>query len=1342
MAEMKYITEITLDLNAKRNTAMVYAKQGDVSRYIKVYFKCDGQEITVPADHTVTLRVSKPDGYSIMSDEACEISDNRDYVIAKLPEQALAASGLGFLDFVISSETEGTVLSTANCLLRIEKRALGANIQSSDELDTLTKVFQIIEECNDNLNPVMHIDNDNENGDYILYYIDLELVRHNVFNFSQYFAEKSTTLEGYGITDAYTKAQTDAKFANKVDNSTFAQYQSEVSSALNVKTDKATTLSGYGITDAYTQTQIDSFISNLKSRIAATNVGKETAQGSVGLSKLDFVTVGDNLFNKDGKHTPNSYISSTGEITSNNTYYLSEYIKVNPSTRYYVHGYSGNDNYTKLRCVAEYDEKLTFIQRTENVASTFSTGANTTYVRIAFPPANAYMTYFGEAEYSGQKFEASIPGSVIDLSSNPRSSAFVPLGEPDGFSWKNSPVHGKIFTDRNGNYQVNYDVSANKNSIGTALYVSPGGSDSNDGSKNAPLANMSTAIENGANTIYLLPGIYKRSQTLFGASITSNMNIIGVGNGVIVAPVLSSNVSFSLCENSTTVWKGSTSFMSNVVDITNKTADGHYSKYTHCETFAEVEATEGSWTISEESGNNVAYIHTIGGVEPKTSNGILLLHSGQSTPTSLFNVTGGKLYLENLICIEGSSPLFAQKQNGSSSIEIYAKNCKFFYSRSANNDVCMLQGTSLSIFQNCEASFGLKDGFNYHSREGVIPKAVEINCIGIGNGNESDGDDQGSTIHDGGKIIRIRDICGQNYGANFADQGTDTESWNIGCVGYESKCTATDSQNANYLAYSGTRMFLDGCVGFGSKYNTNIATGTVNGKIYSRNSMECYTKAEANQRFVSSKSVAFDTNKIPLKISSSTTFGNNSSNVFITDEEVRTKITTLFIASNVTQISSGAFASCASLADVYIDNSSDAITIASDAFCSESAPNIHYKDNYSDVFNTTDYLIKSIEQIHKTTYDKSEVNALIATAEHGGTWSDVRKIVRKGLAPIRYPIGYEFNVAKGNENIVFVVRGYDTITSADSGTTQYSMIPETKKVYDTLQYDAPELAVPRFNPSENAIIFYVNSEISQGTYNFQFDGASYYFIIPGASIPQGAVVSVDITNSTVAIYQDVGASTPISGYGALTLNNGSSGAPITNQWTAIESNNNSGRVSNGSNNYAQSAIRQFLNSNAGAGSVWSPTHIFDIAPSWADNKAGFLKDMDSAFLNVVANANVICRTNNIFETGSYEADGNTYTLTDKFFILSRSELIGTTSDGTQVEYYNRINNPSETQGQINNPSNFIKRDSEGASVAYATRSSVLNSATSIYYIKSDGTISKSNGSPKNTFGICPACIIA
>ena len=462
-----------------------------------------------------------------------------------------------------------------------------------------------------------------------------------------------------------------------------------------------------------------------------------------------------------------------------------------------------------------------------------------------------------------------------------RENAFYPLVEPDDFTWKDSPLHGKILTDFRGNYQVDFDVSNCKNPISKAYYVAPNGSDSNDGTPGAPFASISKAYTEGADTIYLYPGIYDRAQTLYTPTtgsnskpITRNINIIGLGSGAILSTKVVNIVNISEYQTEGSgVWEcyaNNTTYLTNVVDIKNKTADGHFTKYTQLSSVSAVQAAAGSWALV----NGKAYIHTIDGNKPVNGDNVLFLHSTNPTFANnqytviypLFYVTGGKVYFENLTCIEGTTPLLAQRQANGSDIEIYAKNCNFFYSRTEDHDVVMLQGTTLSIFQNCEASFGMKDGFNYHARSGIIPKAVEINCIGIGNGSFSDGNDQGSTIHDGGSIIRVRDVCAHNYGANYSDQGTGTESWNIGCVGFESWCSS-NGQNADFFALLNTKMFLDGCVSFGSKHNFNYAspapnTADASGEIYLRcikenaaNKVTSISSASTDEQYPSAKLV-------------------------------------------------------------------------------------------------------------------------------------------------------------------------------------------------------------------------------------------------------------------------------------------------------------------------------------------------------------------------------------------------------------------------------------------------------------------------------------------------------
>ena len=81
-------------------------------------------------------------------------------------------------------------------------------------------------------------------------------------------ADAATTLTGYGITDAYTKTETDTAIGKKADKATTltgygivdAYTKTETDTAIGKKADKATTLTGYGITDAYTKTAADAKI--------------------------------------------------------------------------------------------------------------------------------------------------------------------------------------------------------------------------------------------------------------------------------------------------------------------------------------------------------------------------------------------------------------------------------------------------------------------------------------------------------------------------------------------------------------------------------------------------------------------------------------------------------------------------------------------------------------------------------------------------------------------------------------------------------------------------------------------------------------------------------------------------------------------------------------------------------------------------------------------------------------------------------------------------------------------------------------------------------------------------
>ena len=176
----------------------------------------------------------------------------------------------------------------------------------------------------------------------------------------------------------------------------------------------------------------------------------------------------------------------------------------------------------------------------------------------------------------------------------------------------------------------------------------------------------------------------------------------------------------------------------------------------------------------------------------------------------------------------------------------------------------------------------------------------------------------------------------------------------------------------------------------------------------------------------------------------------------------------------------------------------------------------------------------------------------------------------------------------------------------------------------------------------------------------------------------------------------------------------------------------------GSNNYAQSAARQWLNSGNVAGAVWSPTNKFDRAPSWATTYNGFMHGLPAEFLEVVQPAVIPCRTNSYFEIASLDGSefepNQVYSVTDKFFLLSRPEIYGTWDsatykDGELLEYYEGLTDTER-----------IKYDAAGSACTCWPRSPNPEYAHDEYTVKISGALSFYHANA--AYGVAPACIIA
>lgn len=360
-------------------------------------------------------------------------------------------------------------------------------------------------------------------------------------------------------------------------------------------------------------------------------------------------------------------------------------------------------------------------------------------------------------------------------------------------------------------------------------------------------------------------------------------------------------------------------------------------------------------------------------------------------------------------------------------------------------------------------------------------------------------------------------------------------------------------------------------------------------------------------------------------------------------------------------------------------------------------------------------------------------------------WNDVKNAVRLGLGEKLFPVGYEFTTEDSVTGafITWVVRDHNHHTAAN-GKLEHSMTLEMKYVYGSASGTYKSFV---FDATE--ALYYASEELPAGTYNFTllagydatYGGGKTLSFTLTKPVPAGGVIMFpwdyqkQATDTKVSTYASNTATAAIESVAVVESADG------TNLGTAdgkTANMNHSHRIRYGSNNYAQSAIRQWLNSDAAAGSVWAPTNIFDRPPSWATNTSGFMRGLPADFLEAVQAAIVPCRTNSIFEVNSLDgtefAVNQVYTLSDKFFLLSRPEIYGTWDsstykDGELLEYYNGLTDTER-----------IKRDEAGSARYAWLRSPSPGVAYYERLVNTSGSVDSFYAGI--AFGVAAACIIA
>lgn len=351
------------------------------------------------------------------------------------------------------------------------------------------------------------------------------------------------------------------------------------------------------------------------------------------------------------------------------------------------------------------------------------------------------------------------------------------------------------------------DVSSLK-PAGQRYYVKKGGNNSNDGLTIATaLADLATALgKPDVVEIVMIAGDYSfRGNAVGTLALPRDISISSLGGRVRI---------FGCDIDDFNVWTVNSTYpnvyqcniassSSNRQCWDSRYPDEHGYFYEYQKIAAGNLATLATTAGAYIYDGGVLYVNTLDGRVPDDD-----IRVWRSTD---FIVTGAHtLYMEGIDWIGVQS--FVVRDTTTANTPLFVgKNCTWGYSDAPG----ILGGGNFrteggrSILYKCKSYKGFLDGFNYHQYNTVLNAQwhVEIDCEGVDNGANGAGNNQGSTCHDGSKILRIGGYYARNEAANIEDVSAGSVSYNVGCVLDNSSRLTAPRQ---YLIGSGCQGYLVG----------------------------------------------------------------------------------------------------------------------------------------------------------------------------------------------------------------------------------------------------------------------------------------------------------------------------------------------------------------------------------------------------------------------------------------------------------------------------------------------------------------------------------------------------
>jgi hypothetical protein len=330
-----------------------------------------------------------------------------------------------------------------------------------------------------------------------------------------------------------------------------------------------------------------------------------------------------------------------------------------------------------------------------------------------------------------------------------------------------------------------------------------------------------------------------------------------------------------------------------------------------------------------------------------------------------------------------------------------------------------------------------------------------------------------------------------------------------------------------------------------------------------------------------------------------------------------------------------------------------------------------------------------------------------------GSWKDVQSIVRKGQGNKYFAPGDALvGLYDGNPTIWDVIGvNHDTPTAEN---LTYSLTIQSRDCLQNVMFDAPEA------------LYYATTALSAGTHIFSLEGVKYK-LTTTQPIPAGGQIYI-------STWSDPYIPTKATTYGADRTTVIESGLDVTTATgtDTLTPVNHQQRCRYGSNNYMESAIKQWLNSTSSS-FAWTPKTNFDRPPTGSPyTGAGFLKLLDPELVEVIGAVNKQVARNTLTDGGGQDA------FSDKVFLLSRTEVYGGTEGTTTGEepyaFYSSMASSPTTDvlsGRIkllnNSPRTWWLRS---PAVGYATHARYVDLTGAVY-----------NNYVVGAYGLSPACCI-